>query len=323
MFDLSLPQREVAPQDQLFHSFLAADSLPIVPSLKAIGAGILGEIVAAILCRRWPLVAVILLGTGAACLAWPTLRRIRFIASLRRAWVPTAFTLAFLLSAIFIYFRLGGGGDEPVQSKSSSGRDHRETATEGLNGIYDGVILLTDVAPQKLVVPPKLRPSRDPSPAKVSTPLSIPFFGVYWMFKWPRSQPPPGSYTLKKSPLEGVFRSSDRGPLLMQARQNFGRFIDLSCCSKIQIAIRTEDPVATLELIVTDTIAPGAPSLSLGQVTIHSKSLAPEQMLLSFDVPRSPAIRQFDEIAIIFNRAYASASAKIAIDRFIFVPRGL
>jgi hypothetical protein len=44
-------------------------------------------------------------------------------------------------------------------------------------------------------------------------------------------------------------------------------------------------------------------------------------MLVSFDVPRDPAVREFDEAIVVFNRAFASASARIAIDRFVFVPR--
>ena len=320
LLNLSLAEPEPARPDPLFSSFLAADAQPVVPSPQAIGCAILAQTVAWIAWRSWRFAPLALLGIAAAIIAWPLVRRIPFVRSIRRAWIPIAIAIALLLFAVLVYYRLGGG--DSMQSRSSgSPSDRREKASEGLNGMYDGVILLTDLPPQKLVAPPKLRTNRDPAASKSSDPMSIPFFGVYWMFKWPRSHPPPGSYTSKKNPLQAEFRSSDRMPLLMQARQNFGRLIDLECCSNIQVGITDQDPYATLDLIVTNTTIPSEPSLHLGQVTITSKSDSPEQRLVSFDVPRDPAVREFDEATIVFNRAYASASARIAIDRFVFVPR--
>jgi hypothetical protein len=129
-----------------------------------------------------------------------------------------------------------------------------------------------------------------------------------------------------------VFRSSDRFPLSEEARQNFGAPIDLSCCSKIQLAIRSSDPHSrfiALELIVADTAETGKPSVTLGQgAVITAKDWQPEalpvEILMSFDVPRSLKLRQFDEAIIRFHPRYpfATASAKVSIDRFVFVPRG-
>lgn len=326
MFNLSAREQELVSADELFRTFCAVDSFPTVPSLKAICCSVLAQGVAWVVCRQWPLAPVAFLAIGLAFFAWPFVQRIPLVAFARRRRTLLAIAIALAVAVLLMHFRLGGDGDELSLAGSRDAhrsQDHVEDASGGLNGIYDGVILLADVAPQKLVVPPKLRPSRDLSASKTSNPTSVPFFGVYWMFKWPRSHPPPGSYVSIKSPLQAGFRSSDRLPLLMQARQNFGRLIDLRCCSKIQLAIRTEDPFATLDLIVTNTTAPGEPSLALGQVTIDSKSASPSEMLLSFDVPRNPAIREFDEATIVFNRAFARASARIAIDRFVFVPRGL
>jgi hypothetical protein len=45
----------------------------------------------------------------------------------------------------------------------------------------------------------------------------------------------------------------------------------------------------------------------------------PEQTL-SFEVPRNPSLRRFDEAAIRFQRQRWNRSAKIAIDRFVLVP---
>jgi hypothetical protein len=117
----------------------------------------------------------------------------------------------------------------------------------------------------------------------------------------------------------------------MEARQNFGTLIDLSCCSKIQLAISSADPnsvLIALELVLTNTTLPDRPSLALGNVMIASAldrrpdEHAPAvQGILSFDVPRFPKIRDFDEATILFHRAIPTASARVAIDRFVFVPR--
>jgi hypothetical protein len=156
---------------------------------------------------------------------------------------------------------------------------------------------------------------------------------VYWLFRWPQTQPPPGSYVTRGSPLDSVFRSSDHFALSMEAHQNFGTLIDLSCCSRIQLAIRSADPNSgyiSLELVLTNTTLPGRPSVSLGKATIASaldlrpdEPASPVQGILNFDVPRFPAIGEFDEATILFHRTIRTASARVAIDGFIFVPRGL
>ena len=151
---------------------------------------------------------------------------------------------------------------------------------------------------------------------------------------WPQSRPPPDSYVIRGTPLKSVFRSSDRIPLAMEAHQNFGTLIDLSCCSQIQIAISSAElnfRSIALELILTNTTLPGRPSQSLGSVKIapllnrSSTELgAPLQAVLSFDVPRPfSRLSAFDEATVLFHRGIRLESAKVAIDRFIFVPRGL
>jgi hypothetical protein len=105
--------------------------------------------------------------------------------------------------------------------------------------------------------------------------------------------------------------------------------MDLGCCSRLQVAVRSTDSYATLDLLVTNTTLPGKPSLSLGRATIGSRlelareNAAPQPVVLDFDVPGWPAIRKFDEVTIVFNRPFARASAKVEIERFVFVPRGL
>ena len=119
----------------------------------------------------------------------------------------------------------------------------------------------------------------------------------------------------------------------MEARQNFGTHIDLGCCSKIQLAIRSVDPISgsiTLELILTNTTLPGKPSLSLGKSAITSMlderrdaHAPPMQAVLSFEIPLRPRIHEFDEATVVFHRVMTpDRSSKVSIDRFVFIPRG-
>lgn len=321
---------------ELFRTFRAVDSLPLVPSLGALFAAVCAQGGAAAALLGRPIASAAFLGIGSALAAWSS-NKFRAaietqsgntLKSARRALLPLSFAILFTLAGLMQYTRAGGAGDEAAGSR-------RPDPTGFLNGTYKGVILLTEPAPHAVLVAPLPLLKHDLFANTLSHPLSVPFSGVYWMFRWPQSRPPDDSYVIRGNPLTTpVFRSSDSLPLSMEAHQNFGTLIDLSCCGKIQVAISSADAFVTLELILTNTTLPGRPSLSLGKASWEGAmpaltfdrrpdgSAAPVQTLLSFDVPRRPEIRKFDEATILFHRAFRTASAKVAIDRFIFVPRG-
>jgi hypothetical protein len=52
---------------------------------------------------------------------------------------------------------------------------------------------------------------------------------------------------------------------------------------------------------------------------------SPVAEILNFPMPTVHSLRRFDEVAIVFrlNGFRAEDGAKIAIDRFVLVPRGL
>lgn len=337
-YDEALASREP------FRTFSALDSLPLVPSVEALcsAACAQGGVFTALLGR--PIASATFLGIGSALVARssnkftvePEAQSGNSPAYARRAPLLLAFALIFTLAGLMQYVRAGGAGDEVAGSGRSSAEQTRDSpgdATGVFDDVYKGVILLPEPAPHAVLVPPLPFLKRDLFTARQAKPLSVPFFGVYWLFRWPQSQPPPDSHIARGSPVTSGFRSSNRFPLSMEAHQNFGTLIDLRCCSKIQLAIRSADshPVfITLELILTNTTLPGRPSLSLGDARIaadvdqrQDAHAPPMQEILSFDMPRGPEIREFDEATIRFHRAYEpDRSAKVAIDRFIFVPRG-
>jgi hypothetical protein len=325
-----------APTSELFLTFRAVDSLHRVPSREAICSAVCVQNGALIGLLGQPIVCAAFLGAGSVAAAWATNKQLAplesqtedFFAPMRRALLPLAFAILFTLAGLMPYLRGGGGGGSQVAEAGSS------DPTGSLNGTYKGVILLPEPAPHPLLVAPLPFMRHDLFTERQSNPLSVPFFGAYWLFRWPQSRPPPDSYVIRGSPLKSVFRSSDGIPLSMEAHQNFGTLIDLSCCSQIQIVISSTELNSrsiALELILTNTTLPGRPSQSLGSVMIapllnrSSTGLgAPLQAVLSFDVPGPfSRLSTFDEATILFHRGIRLESARVAIDRFIFVPRGL
>ncbi len=168
-----------------------------------------------------------------------------------------------------------------------------------------------------------------------AAPLVIPFGGAYWFFKAPDVHPPQTSRQAQGSPDVLNIRSTDRRPLSMEAHDNLGSMIDLDCCSRIQIAIRNADrypDTVSMELVLVNTAIRGKPSLSLGSLTVKStrpwrlyEERKPASETLNFAIPAHAPIRRFDELMVVFrlDASRADAGPKIAIDRFVLVPRGL
>ena len=198
---------------------------------------------------------------------------------------------------------------------------------------FPGVILLPEKPPPApLVVPhPSLTPGA--IALEITPPMTIPFAGEYWMFRPPNVRPPPEkSYARKGNPLSLSFLTTDRIPMMMEAHQTLQHPIDLACCSAIWIEISNADRfpgTVSLELILIDH-AKGQ-SLSLGTEDVTSKPIgymfmkggAPAPETLNFPVPRGAALREFNEIKVVFHRTRLriDRSAKISIEKFSLVPR--
>jgi len=168
-----------------------------------------------------------------------------------------------------------------------------------------------------------------------ANPLVIPFDGVYWFFKSPDLRPPVGSRQAHTTPDLVEIRSTDRRPLSIEAHDHLANLIDLDCCSRIQIAIRNADrypETVSLELVLVNTALPHSPSVSLGRMWVNStrpwnlyEKPEPVNETLSFTIPIRRTLRRFDDIKIVFflDQARADAAARIAIDHFVLIPRGL
>lgn len=212
-------------------------------------------------------------------------------------------------------------------------KPHDDSTAIVIGAVHPGVILWPEIHARSIVVPPL--PVMGPGLFTIrhATPLSIPFFGVYWLFKAPDDRPPDDSFRARGNPAAHTFFTTDHMPLSMEANQNLGTLIDLSCCSKIQIAISNADRYpgsVSLELILINTTLPSKPTQSLGSVEVKSiprwrpaDDGMPLPETLTFAVPSTTSIRKFDEVKIKFHleAVRAETAAKIAIERFLFVPR--
>jgi hypothetical protein len=227
-------------------------------------------------------------------------------------------------------------GQRPTQflNRSKHTSSSVDAVTDLVGSAYPGIVLLPEQQPHTVVISPLPAMRYGLLTVNRAALLSIPFFGVYWFFKAPDTSPPGNSLRVYGSPVEHTFRSTDHSPLFMEATQNFGTSIDLSCCSEIQIAISNADTYAgtvSLELILVDTILVHRPSQSLGIALVNSRpgwtfygGRPPAQPeTLTFAIPTTTGLHSFDEITIRFklDAPRTDTGAKIAIQRFVFVPR--
>jgi hypothetical protein len=162
-------------------------------------------------------------------------------------------------------------------------------------------------------------------------PLNIPFDGVYWFWRGPSNRPPSNSVVMHGSPSARFFRSTDGG-MSMEASQNLGFMVDPKRYCAIEILFENADPfpnTVSILLKVRNTTIPGKPILLLGMegLSAPASSLvngAATPQRLRFRIPSALSIGSFDELTVSYylKGARSDRSARIAIDRFRFVPRG-
>jgi hypothetical protein len=183
---------------------------------------------------------------------------------------------------------------------------------------FPGIVLFSELKPRAKLVDPLPGWAHATLSTARTEPSVIPFSGVYWMFRPPETEPPQKSYSRWGSPTTLSFLTTDHATMAMQAHQKLEHPIDLSCCGEIQIAISNADRypgTVALELILMDN----GLSQSLGTVPVPTRSEA----VLSFAIPASSAVREFNELEVVYHRdrVRTDRSARIAIERFVLVPR--
>jgi hypothetical protein len=118
----------------------------------------------------------------------------------------------------------------------------------------------------------------------------------------------------------------------MEAHHKLDQAISLGCCSKIQLGIRNGDRypgTVGLELVLINSELPGSPWQSLGIAPVASVPDLKQDPIpavpetLDFMIPPGATLESFNELKIVFlrERARVDKSAKVAIERFVLVPR--
>jgi hypothetical protein len=208
---------------------------------------------------------------------------------------------------------------------------YNETGESFPTDSVPGVILWPEIRPVPTLIAPLPAGHGSVPRTTPQQPMSIPFSGEYWLYRWPYARPPHNSYLKRGNPAALSFRTTDHRPLQMEAHHKLDQAVDLRCCSQIQIAIRNSDRQAgsiSLELVLLNTEVSPVRKQSLGTAAVktvleQARSGPGAMETLQFAVPAESGLDEFNELQVIFvrDRERMDKSAKIAIERFILVPR--
>jgi hypothetical protein len=291
----------------------------------SIALALLAELIAALVASGELFVAI-LLACATTALFWRARHRMRRGSKLRALTTTLAVMLSIAGVFRFVMFpvRPTSAGNAKNGASGPTSRPpptNDSGAGNGLDG-WAGVILIPEVQKHVTIVPPLPAMSEDVF-RKDEKPLSIPFYGVYWFYRFPATRPPSDAVTMRGTPEDIRFRSHGRTPLNMEAHQNLGRLIDVSCCSRIQIAVHNSEHTPEpnrIQLILADSSGKGQPAESLGMQPVNGS----EDQTLDFPIRPNFQLRSFDEFTLRFFRGWTQSqlSARISVERFVLVPRG-
>jgi hypothetical protein len=239
-----------------------------------------------------------------------------------------------VLQALFGEGKTASGSESSSSEKKSK---NRASTVIVAGDSYPGMILRPETKDYITIVPPLARRRvMDGKPNQQrADPVSIPFYGAYWFFKASDKTLPADAVESRGDPASTSFKTTDFTPISMEARQNFGSLIDLSCCRAIELVISNGDRrpgTVAVELILNNTRLPGQPRQSLGILPVNSTlrwfpgdDRPPVVEVLGFRLPAQSAIQTFDEAIVRFELRSPRQqwSAKIAIEKFRLIPRTL
>ena len=321
MFDVQTPPREA-------HGYVIAISLYLSGYL---------------LIEHFALIAGIPLALCAFLIVWeltlePVPPYVSVSTSPRAVFRLASVAAAAVLVTLFVLL-IGIGHRIRVEAASAArargsgdlaGRNIRKSADSGISG-YESIILWPTPGKKQIVAP--LPANISPLATRTARPLVIRFDGAYWYFQPPHKRPGPNAHEARGSPLAVDIGANNDFPLTMEAVQGLSAAIRTAPYREIQVSIANRENVRgpiVLYVLLTDTTAPGKPSLLLGGQPVLSsepgrfsfKSATTDEVL-RFPVPERTTIRKFDEIAVFFipDAAHFEIGPKIAIQQFVLVPR--
>ncbi|MEO6815365.1 MAG: hypothetical protein ABI177_01585 [Edaphobacter sp.] len=212
---------------------------------------------------------------------------------------------------------------------ASPPQSSRHASRKNSSAGYSTIVLWPLPKKKTIIAPP--RTQSEAASGHKTKPWVIPFDGPYWYFKFPGESPGPLARNAHGDPLKVNVRSTDSSPLLMEAHQYLPAPVDLSCCRELQIVFRNDASLGASEVGIqlTDSHAKSKSTQSLGIKPIASDSssqppqnASPIEETVTFPIPKSATIKQFDQItvALLPRYPYRTAGRKVEIERFIMIP---
>jgi hypothetical protein len=310
----------------------------------AIAVCIFGE--ALVLARGWLFPGCVFLASAAFAFSWArtpaahpgSIRKIT-TAALRQAKsaVPALIItmLAMLIGMRHDIQQWGAGFDLAHRHHTADSKNllkKQDIQPHAGAGGHVSVILLTAPLKQQLIAPR----TKDPilHTARLTKPMVIQFDGEYWYFQPPYSDPGPGAFIARTSPLTANIHSVLSIPILMQAHQHLGTPLPIECCREVDVEVENrEDRPGSIVMgvMLTDSASPGKPSLLLGERAIssnaNSRNSTAAHETLRFSIPTQSGpvqrrIHQFDQIdfVIVPDSSRMQSGAKVAIRTLEFIP---
>jgi hypothetical protein len=127
------------------------------------------------------------------------------------------------------------------------------------------------------------------------------------IFRYPLAasdHPPRNSFTARGNPLEAGFITTDRHPMLMEARHRLDQAIHPQSCVAIHVVtLHADRYLGTLSIEMVLIKRRSRRSFRLGKIEVTPE----KSQVLKFPITAAAPIRAFDEFRVVFHRAAGRA----------------
>jgi hypothetical protein len=281
-------------------------------------------------------VATMLTGTAGFLLVWKRLSSLHAKAHdgagrpAGRAAMATVLAMLILIPLLLLRLGPAHGGVETTAQAASRSRPDGEQGDAADE--YQGIVLFT-VQDKKKELPP-LPVERDLLRAGMGKPLVIPFDGSYWYFQAPEHGPGLHPHLAHGDPVAVSIYSTGWVPLAMQAHQTLAQPVELRSSGAMRVTVKNGDNRMgriDMGVLLTDSTAPGKPTMSLGIEPIVSTEAGnfrfkvnPVHEEVTYAIPAHGGVKKFDEITVFFfpDADRETLGARVGIEQFELTPGG-
>jgi hypothetical protein len=243
--------------------------------------------------------------------------------------VPTAHLFLYALLAIAVTFvGLLPSGTTFLGLGSQEAANHRKGRQYGTSDdqLHSAVILLPIRKASLVFVPPHRFTQQKPVRQSLSKTTTILFSGEYWFFRRPATRPSSTAFREQGDPTSVEVTLEDFGALVMEARQNIDKPVNIHCCRSINLVFNDEEKDPTnvdVELILRNSSRDQHNAQALGVQPLPNGPIdLTKSATLRFAVPDHSSISSFNQIVVWFylKGRHRSRAAAVSIDRFDLIP---